>query len=204
MRESDAHDEIPEFFLEYESQFHELRAKIAHETVRLVARGADAPADLSAAADAVAENFGQAESLIKTLSVEARTAPSSVQRPLLDRTEAYRKGLRALRTEFERAREDSARHELVGGMHDDDEDEHGDEVGEEREPVELSIRASTREDQRGDEAAAQQQRLLAANDSLERQSAALNRSMAALEETEAVALEITGELGRHREKIKVG
>ena len=176
--------EPPELFAEAEAHFQELHATIAAETVRLVARGDDSPADMAAATAAVERLHSEVDDLLKQMNVDARTASDAVARKkLLARVELYQRGIKALRAEFVRAKEDAARYALLGGRP-------GGGVDEECYLDEL------------EEMSQQKERLLATSASLAQQNSSLNQSLQTLEETEAVAFEITQELQSNREKIE--
>ena len=120
----------------------------------------------------------------KTNVLMARTASDAVARKkLLARVELYQRGIKALRAEFVRAKEDAARYALLGGRP-------GGGVDEECYLDEL------------EEMSQQKERLLATSASLAQQNSSLNQSLQTLEETEAVAFEITQELQSNREKIE--
>ena len=77
---------------------------------RLVARGDDSPADIAAATAAVERLHSEVDDLLKQMNVDARTASDAVARKkLLARVELYQRGIKALRAEFVRAKEDAAR-----------------------------------------------------------------------------------------------
>ena len=75
--------EPPELFAEAEAHFQELHATIAAETVRLVARGDDSPADMAAATAAVERLHSEVDDLLKQMNVDARTASDAVARKKL-------------------------------------------------------------------------------------------------------------------------
>ena len=115
------------------------------------------------------------------MELEARSCRAPEKRKkVLDRVKAYQAALKDLQAEFTAAKQQVEREMLFG----------------------TSGNGSALDEAEDAYAADDRARLLAANDSLGRQSDSVKRSMAMLAETEMVGMEISKELGRNRETIE--
>ena len=115
----------------------------------------------------------QCDDLIKQMGMEARgVSESAVKRELLNKVRVCKAKLANLRDDYNNAKQNAEREALLG-------DGEGNGVGN------------------GNRA-----RLMDTNDRLQAQTDTLDRARRIMSETEEVAMEITTELGRNREKIE--
>ena len=129
----------------------------------------------------IEEALRQGSASVKQMELEARSCRAPEKRKkVLDRVKAYQAALKDLQTEFTAAKQQVEREMLFGS----------------------SGNGSALDEAEDAYAADDRARLLAANDSLGRQSDSVKRSMAMLAETEMVGMEISKELGRNRETIE--
>lgn len=112
--------------------------------------------------------LAQASDLVKQMEVEIRSHDAATRKVLSDKINQYKKSLASLRSDFERARSEADRANLIGGG----------------------------------KSAADRERFLTANDKMNRQNETIMNATRTVAETEDVAMEITQELGRNREKIE--
>ena len=132
----------------------------------------DSSSDASATLSLSANLLKQADALIKQMDMEARDAGDAT---LKLRCKTYKGTLKALKADYGAAKEKADRENLMGGA-----SEGGGGGG-----------------LNGEHKA----RMVQTNDTLGRQNETLDNARRAMAETEDVALEITEELGRNREKI---
>lgn len=120
--------------------------------------------------------LSQCEDLLKQMGMEARgVSESSVKRELLNKVRVCKAKLSNLRDDYNSTRQTAEREALIGSGG------YGDRGGN------------------GNEHRA---RLLQTNDNIQSQNNTLDRARRVMSETEDVAMEITSELGRNREKIE--
>lgn len=112
--------------------------------------------------------LSQSTELVKQMEVEVRSHDPATRKVLTEKVSQYKKSLNALKSDFERAKEDSQKSGLFVGS----------------------------------KSAEQRQKLLDTNDKLSRQNELILNATRTVEETEGVAIEITEELARNREKIQ--
>mmetsp|Transcript_35075 Transcript_35075/g.110385 ORF Transcript_35075/g.110385 Transcript_35075/m.110385 type:complete len:165 (-) Transcript_35075:276-770(-) len=110
------------------------------------------------------------------MEIEVRSQPTETRRRLQNKVKTYRGTMASLERDLREAKQAQERNRLLGG-------------GDVYSPL-------------GQRSMDQRQRLLDANESLSNQNDALAQARRTMAETEDVALEITQELGRNREKIQ--
>lgn len=164
--------EIP--FERYDAEFLSLSEQVKSKISKLGSKsGSSTDSDIKYCQGLLS----QCDDLLKQMQVEARSVDdASSKRDLLQKVRVCKAQLANLRDDFSTAKTNAEREALLSGNED----------------VEIGNSGRTKDNR---------ERLLKTNDQISKQNETLDRARRVMAETEDVALEITSELGRNREKI---
>jgi len=158
-------------FERYDAEFLSLSEQVKSKISQLVSKSADSEIKYCQGL------LSQCDDLLKQMQVEARSVDdTTAKRELLQKVRVCKAQLANLRDDFSTAQANAEREALLGGNAD----------------LETGKSGGTSD---------HRERLLKTNDQISKQNETLDRAQRVMAETEDVALEITSELGRNREKI---
>jgi hypothetical protein len=158
----------------YDAEFRALTSDISTK-ISEATMYADEPESRESTLRMASALLSQVDDLVKQMDIEARSSEESGERRALGKkVAAYKKTLASLRRDFDSGNDSAQRDSLMGGRSLLD----------------------------GGAASGESNRFLNSQQQLMGQNDTIRRALAVAEETEGVALEITGELARNREKIE--
>ena len=193
--------EAPAMFTQYASEFSEVAAEATAKLSRVgrpppplppqrereksrrlsqINGYSDEPRSKTAVLRDVENLLKQACDLMKQIDIEVRSVDPAQRRVLLERVKPLREKLKSLQDSYRSASEDADRDGLLGPASGSSAD------------LESGVGAAS---------ARQRARLAESNNRMQKQTEMIRTALQTAEETEGVAVEITGELARNRETI---